>query len=122
MNENEIERRLQQAPLAKPPDVLNQRMHALFNEAWIVRSNPFLRPVPVWLAVAACFGFAAIGFGVRPLVVRRQPLPTVVVVVPSNETLARLLTGQPPPRSDGIDFSRARIQVITQPSQTPEKL
>ena len=122
MNENEIERQLQQAPLAQPSADLNQRMQTLFHEAEKAGPSLLMRPVPAWLTAAACLGFAAVGFGVRPLFVQRQPQPSVVVVVPSNETLARLLTGKPSPRSDGIDFSRARVQVITQPSQTPEKL
>ena len=122
MNENDIERNLQQQPLAQPLANLDQRMDSLFHRAASGNLRPSLPAVPVWLAAAACLVCAAAGFAVRPLLVRQQPPSTVVVVVPLNEALARLLTGNSANRSEEIDFSRAQIYVVRQETSASEKL
>lgn len=93
MNENDIERQLRQQSLARPSADIDQRMDSLFHRAASGNLRASLPAVPVWLAAAACLVCAAAGFAVRPLLVRQQPPSTVVVVVPLNEALARLLTG-----------------------------
>ena len=122
MNENDIERQLRQQSLARPSADIDQRMDSLFHRAASgnLRASP--PAVPVWLAAAACLVCAAAGFAVRPLLVRQQPPSTVVVVVPLNEALARLLTGNSANRSDEIDFSRAQIHVVRQETSASEKL
>ena len=122
MNENDIERQMQQQTVARPSADLDERMKRLFHEGRIRRTHPLSRTVPFWLMAAACLVCAAAGFAVRPLLVRQQPPSTVVVVVPLNEALARLLTGNSANRSDEIDFSRAQIHVVRQETSASEKL
>ena len=122
MNENDIERQLRQQSLARPSADIDQRMDSLFHRAASGNLRASLPAVPVWLAAAACLVCAAAGFAVRPLLVRQQPPSTVVVVVPLNEALARLLTGNSANRSDEIDFSRAQIHVVRQETSASEKL
>lgn len=122
MNENDIERQLQETPLAQPSANLDGRMRTLFDDAAFARPHPLRRPVPVWLMAAACVACVAIGFGVRSLFVRRGKPATVVYIFPPSEAMRHLLTGDQSRQHDGIEFSRARVQVITRPSQTPDKL
>ena len=122
MNENDIERQLRQQSVARPSADIDQRMDSLFHRAASGNLRASLPAVPVWLAAAACLVCAAAGFAVRPLLVRQQPPSTVVVVVPLNEALARLLTGNSENRSDEIDFSRAQIYVVRQETSASEKL
>jgi hypothetical protein len=122
MNESEIERQLQQQPLVPPSADLEQRMETLFHRAGSLGSRASWQAVPVWLAVAACLVCGIAGFAVHPLLVRQPSPPTVVVVVPPNEALARLLNGNSANRSERIDFSRAEIRVVRQENPTPDKL
>jgi hypothetical protein len=76
----------------------------------------------VWLAAAACLVCGIVGFAVHPLLIR-PPLPsTVMVVVPLNDALARLLTGNNTNRRDEIDFSHAQIHVFRQENPASDKL
>lgn len=119
---NDIERQLQTAKLAQPSDNLDHRMDTLFRAVKPVRPPRWLKPVPVWLLAAACLTCAAIGFGVRSMFVPSQPPLTTVYVVQPSEALRRVLNGDPPHRREGIDFSRAKIQVTTQPIPAGDKI
>lgn len=122
MNEDDIERKLRQETLASPSPGLDQRMDALFDSAASVNPRVSLLKVPVWLAAAACLVCGIAGFAARPLFVHRQTLPTVVVVVPPNEALARLLAGDQSRGNNDIDFSRAKVQIVNQPTRTSDNL
>jgi hypothetical protein len=122
MNESDIERQLQQQPLARPSANLDQRMESLFHRAGSLSPRASWPAVPLWLGAAACLICGITGFAVRPLLIRQPSPPTVVVVVPLNEALARLVTGNNANRRDEIDFSRAQIRVVRQKSPASDKL
>ena len=122
MNENEIERQLQQAPLAKPSTDLDRRMRILFDDAAFARPHPLRRPVPLWLMAVACVGCAAAGFAARSLFTARQQTSRVVYIVPGNEELMRLLTGHSSVGKNGLDLSHLKVRVITGPLQNPDAL
>ena len=97
-------------------------MESLFHRAASRSLRTSLPTVPLWLAAAACLVCGIAGFIVHPLLVRQQAPPSVVVVVPLNEALAHLLTGNSANRSDGIDFSRAQFHVVRQENPVTDKL
>jgi len=81
---NEIERLLEETPLAQPRDRLDTRMDRLFSEPPRPR-RILTRPVALWQTAAACAACAALGFfvhesfsGARDL---QLELPTVVYVI-----------------------------------------
>jgi hypothetical protein len=112
MNENDIERQMQQQTVARPSADLDERMKRLFHEGRIRRTHPLSRTVPFWLMAAACLVCAVAGFGVRSLFVPRQSPATVIYVFPPSEAMTRFLTGAGGNRNDGLDFSHARVRVI----------
>lgn len=122
MNEEDIERRLRQETLASPSSGLDRRMDALFDGAAFQKRRVSLPTVPLWLAAAACLVCGMAGFAGRPLFVHRQALPALVVVVPPNEALARLLAGDQSRRNNDIDFSRAKVQIINQSTRAADSL
>lgn len=105
MNENDLENHLQQQPLAQPSCDLDQRMQVLFENA---APHPFMKPVPLWLAAAACLACAAIGFALRTAPSRELSVPAVVITVPPNAALTRAILADPS-RRDIINFSQARL-------------
>jgi len=58
---NEIERLLEEAPLARPRDRLDERMDRLFSEPPRPR-RILTRPVALWQTAAACIVCAILGF------------------------------------------------------------
>jgi hypothetical protein len=118
MNENDIERKLRQETLAEPSPGFDRRMDVLFDKAASANRHPLLPTVPLWLAAAACLACGFAGFGARSLFVPRPNPPTMVYIYPPSEALTRLLAGDKVDRSNGFDFSHARVQVIN-PSTSP---
>jgi hypothetical protein len=122
MNENDIERQLQRQPLARPSANLDQRMESLFHRGVSLSPRAPWPAVPLWFGAAACLICGMTGFAIRPLLVRQSSPSAVVVVVPLDESLARLLTGNHASRSDGIDFSRAEVRMVRQQNSGPDRL
>ena len=114
MNENDIERKLQQEPLATPSPGLDQRMDALFDEAASISRRSLLPVVPLWLATVACLTCGIAGFVAHRLFIHQQSPSTVVIVVPPNEVLGSILTGTGVNRRDRLDLSRPQIRIIRQ--------
>ena len=105
MNEHDLERHLQQQPLAQPSRDLDQRMQVLFENA---APHPLKKPVPLWLAAAACLTCAAIGFALRTAPSRESSVPAVGITVPPNTAWTRAMLADPS-RRDIINFSQARL-------------
>jgi hypothetical protein len=122
MNENDLENKLRQEMLASPSPRLDQRMDALFDKAASTNRRPLLPPVPLWLAAAACLACGIAGFGARSLFASRPNPPATVYVFPPSEALTRLLAGDKVDRSNGFDFSHARVQVINLPASPGDQL
>ena len=81
---NELERLLEETPLAQPRERLDTQMDRLFSEQPRPR-RILTRPVALWQTAAACIVCAALGFFVHASlsgVTDRQPeLPAVVYVI-----------------------------------------
>jgi len=122
MNENDIERQLQQQPLTGPSADLDRRMKVLFHNANPKQMHPPARTVPIWLMAAACLVCAIAGFGVRSLSIFRQSPPTVVYVFPPSEAMSRLLNGSTASRNSDFDFSHAHAQVLQPPAAQGNQL
>jgi hypothetical protein len=122
MNKNDIERQLQQQPLAKPSADLDRRMDSLFGRA-ASESEQRSRPtVPLWLAAAACLVCGLAGFGVRSLFISRRNQPAIVYVFPPSEAMTRFLNGATASRSSDFDFSHAHAQVLQPPAPQGNQL